>query len=341
MKKYLDKKLNRILTDANIAGMSVAVTDRSGLLYANGFGVNSIDNLQIKSDEKTLYRIASITKVVTGLVIMKLCEQGILNLNTPAGQYVPWLKRPGDAQNKMTLYHLLSHTSGLPQEYTPDGPREESALEDSLKKELECVEVLSQPEEEKYLYSNLGIRLASYIAERQTKKAYTHLAGEYVLNPLGMDYSTYDLRVASTYPLSIPHEGEHGALKAQHYIKENAARMAAGGLYSNVVDLSKLARCLLNNGKADSGAEVVSAKTIEQMMTPVSDAKNDYVDSYGLTLMMTHYKDGILAGHLGDASPYGAGLFVDTHKGCGAVVLMNTFRSDLRKKVPEMILEML
>lgn len=340
MKRFLDKKLSEILTKNNIAGMSVAVTNRNGIIYSGGFGVNSTERPNIKTDETTLYRVASITKAVTGLTVMKLCENGILNLSTPISEYVPWFKPKNNAQNKMTLFHLLSHTSGLPVEYTPDGPREESALEESLKKELSKVELTSLPGEGKYLYSNLGIRLASYIAELAAKKPYSHLAKEYVLSPLGMDSSTYDLRVAATYPLSLPHDDIDGKLVPQHYIKENAARLAAGGLYSNVIDLMKLGRCILNSGLNDDGREVVSPKTIEQMITPISTARNDFVDSYGLTIMLDHYKDGIMTGHLGDASPYGAGLFVDTEKGYGVVVLMNTFRSDLRTQIPRMILEM-
>jgi len=341
VKNFLDKKLSELLSENNIAGMSVAVTDRKGILYSGGFGLNSSDRPEIKADETSLYRVASITKVVTGMCIMKLCEDGVLNLNTPIGEYVPWISLEGDAQKQMTLLHLLSHTSGLPQEYTPDGPREESALEESLKKEMPEAKLVSFPGEGKYLYSNLGIRLASYIAEQKTGMRYTELAKKYVLEPLAMTNSTYDLRVAATYSLSLPHEEIKGKLKAQHYIKENAARMAAGGLYSNVLDLAKLARCILNNGLNDEGNPVIKKITLEKMMTPVSAARNDGIDSYGLTIMLDHYKDGIMAGHLGDASPYGAGLFVDIQKGFGAVVLMNTFRSELRTEIPRMILEIM
>lgn len=339
MYNELHKKLENIRLKNNICGMSIAVTNSKEILFSAGFGLDSIERPNVPTTADSVYRIASVTKIITGLTIMKLCEDGILDLNTAVGDYVPWLKLKDDVQKCMTLFHLLSHTSGLPSEYTPDGPKEESALEESLKKELSHAKLVSYPHEGKYLYSNLGIRLASYIAEQKTDIHYTELSQKYILSKLGMNNSTYDLRVAATYPLSLPHSEENGALKLSHYIKENAARMAAGGLYSTVTDLTKLARCILNNGTNDNGETVIQSSTLKKMVTPVvSRGDNKY---YGLTFMTDHYKDGVLTGHLGNADPYGAGFFVDIQKGIGAIVLMNTFRSELRTEILKMILEML
>ncbi len=341
MREILDKKLSQILNDNNIAGMSVTVTDRQKVIYSSGFGVESTERPDVPTLSDTLYRVASVTKMVTGLTVMKLCEDEVLDLDAPVSEYVTWLKLPRSSQCTMTLRMLLSHMAGLPQEYTPDGPREESALEDTLKEELSAVDMVSYPGEGKYLYSNLGIRLAAYIAELKTGKPYSILARELVLEPLGMHNSTYDLRVAATYPLSLPHDDVGGKLIPQHYIKENSARLAAGGLYSNTNDLSKLARCILNDGKSDSGTHVVSKNTLCEMLTPVSIARNDGVDGYGLTMMTNNYKDGVMVGHLGDAHPYGASVFADRQKGMAVVTLMNTFRSDVRCQIPEMILGMM
>jgi CubicO group peptidase (beta-lactamase class C family) len=341
MNELLNNKLDEILKKEKVAGMCVAITDRNKLIYKNGFGVESTFRPEVPTHPDALYKIASITKVVTGLCIMKLCEDGILSLDTPVGDYVPWLKLENEAEKMITLHHLLSHTSGLPKEYTPDGPREESALEESLKNELNGVKLCSMPDDRNYLYSNLGIRLASYIAEQKTGKPYSYLAREYVLNPLGMTRSTFDLRNAATYPLSLPHEDFNDSLLCDHYIKENAARLAAGGLYSNTEELSMLARCILNGGKSDRGKAIISPLAINEMTRPFSRIKDGVIDYYGLTMMKKKYKDGFMIGHRGNASPYGSGLFCDMEKGFGVVVLMNTFRSHLRTEIPEMILEMI
>jgi len=341
--KFLDGKLDAVLKENKIAGMAVAVTDREKVIYAKGFGVDNAERPDIPADPGAMYRIASITKVVTGITILRLAEQGILDLDRPVREYVSWLRlsRP-EALEQMTFRHLLSHTSGLPAEYSPEGPKEERALEQSLKDGLGDLELHSLPDEGVYLYSNWGIRLASYIAQLRTGKMYSELAKAYVLEPLGMDRTTFDLQVAATYPLSLPHEDTpEGNWKVLHRIPENAARLAAGGLYSNVFDVCKLARFLLNHGKSDSGQQLLSRESLNMMMKKHADRTPINGDGYGLTMMLRKYGDGYLYGHLGSAPPYALSVFADLASGYGVATLMNTRRDELRYTIPESIFDCL
>lgn len=331
--------LEQIYNENNIAGMSVAITDNKKIVSVYNFGVESIERPQISVSELSLYRIASITKVVTGITLMKLVEQGILDIDIPVKNYLPWLKFKNGEENKITVRHLLSHTSGLPKEYTPDGYREESALEKSLKEGLPTLEFASKPEEEKYLYSNWGIRLASCIAETITGEKFSVLAKKLVLSPLKMDYTTFDLRVAMTYPLSLPHVEENGRLKVRHYMNENAARLAAGGLFSNTTDLCKLARFILNDGVSDDGERVVKGETLTEMHLP--HAQTDRGDFYGLTTLLHKHNGRISIGHLGSASPYATALAVDKKSGLGIALLMNTERNNLRTEIPDKIFDLI
>lgn len=336
-----EEKLAQLLKDENIAGMSIAVTDREKLIYAQGFGVESVERPSIPIIPESLFRIASISKVVTGLTIMQLVEAGILDLNLPIKEYIPWLTltRP-EALEQMTLRSLLSHTSGLPVEYTPDGPREESALEASLKFGIPYLPLATLPEEKIFLYSNWGIRLASYIAQLRTHRPFTELAREYVLNPLGMCYTTYDLHDAATYPLALPHEtNENGQLAVVHHIQENAARHAAGGLFSNTIDLCRLARFLLNEGTTEAGKQLLKPETIHEMFTSQNATGRGPKDDYGLTTQIHKYGDRTFFGHLGSAVPYVTSIFVEPATGYGVVTLLNTDRGHLRTLIPEMILE--
>ncbi len=330
MKAMLDQQLKNTLLENHIAGMSVAVTDAENLLYANGFGADSLDRPEISASAESLYRVASITKIVTGMVLMKLCEAGKLSLDQPVSAYVPWLHMDG-AEQEITLRHLLSHTAGLPREYNPDGPREEDALGEALRRELGESALLTKPEECRHLYSNLGIRLASYIAQQVTGKPYSQLARELVLEPLGMSRSTFDLRAAATYPLSLPHE--EGC--ARHYIKENAARLAAGGLYSNVLDLAKLARCLLHEGQP-----VLNRESFLEMTKPHHNPQEEVAYVYGLTIQHFDFGSRQVFGHLGNANPYTSSLLVDPKAGIGVVLLMNTYCPTLRTELPKLIFDL-
>lgn len=112
--KTLSQKLDNIRIDRNIAGMTVAVTDREKILYMQAFGVDNMDRPHIKAEPDSVYRIASVTKMFTGTLIMQLSEQGKLNIDDPVKKYLPWLKlRKSKATETLTIKHLLTHTGGF------------------------------------------------------------------------------------------------------------------------------------------------------------------------------------------------------------------------------------
>ena len=336
----IEAKIKELFEKNNIAGMSVAITDRDRVVKSYKFGVMNVEEPQMGMADDPLYRIASITKVVAGLTILCLVDRGVLELDRPVKEYWSELTLSDKRANEtMTLRHLLSHTAGLPKEYTPDGPRDESALEESLAVGLPSLELVSLPGEGKYLYSNWGIRLASLVAEKVTKKRFSELAEELILSPLGMKKTTFDIRRAITYPLSLPHvENGEGELKVSHYMKENAARYAAGGLYSTPSELCILGRFLLRGGVADSGERIVSERLMGEMLTV--HATRDEEDSYyGLTLFLREHNGIFSMGHLGSAPPYATSLFVEPESGYGVVTLMNTYRAQLRYDIPDLIFD--
>ena len=326
------KFLKETLEKEKIAGMAVAITDADKILFAEGFGVESIERPEVAVTPKSLFRIASITKVVTGMTILSLVEEQKLSLQTRVKEVLPWLDLTDkNTEENVTLVHLLSHTAGFPGEYTPEGPREESALEPSLQEGLPGL-AMEFPLGQGYLYSNWGIRLASLVAEKVTGKPFTRLAYERVLGPLGMDMTTFDLHVAATYSICLPHRLEDGKFCVCHKLQENAARQAAGGLYSNAEDLCKLARCLLNDGE-----KVLSS--IEEMKMPRGKPKG--FDSYGITLFAHNGGNGQVYFHPGSAPPYATSLYIHPASGLGIVTLMNTQRDQLRHTIPDTILAML
>ena len=336
----IGSKLREIFDKNNIAGMSVAVTDRDRVVKNYKFGVMSVEEPQMGMAEDPMYRIASITKIVAGLTVLRLVDRGVLDLDRPVKEYWQGLTLSDKrAEETVTLRHLLSHTSGLPKEYTPDGYREESALEESLVLGLPSLELASLPGEGKYLYSNWGIRLASLVAEKQTGKRFSELAEELILNPLGMKKTTFDIRRAITYPLSVPHEEDgEGGLRVIHYMKENAARYAAGGLYSTPSELCILGRFLLRGGVTDKGERIVSEGMMSEMLTV--HATRDEEDSYyGLTMFLRKRNGIFTMGHLGSAPPYATSVFVDPESGYGVVTLMNTYRAHLRYDIPDLIFD--
>jgi CubicO group peptidase (beta-lactamase class C family) len=333
------EQLEQFRQKNQIAGFTVAATDRTHTLFVEGFGVESVERPAQAPTEDTMYRIASITKVVTGLTILRLAQRGVLELHRPVRDYLPWLTLSDPlATERMTLYHLLTHTAGLPAEYTPEGPREESALEDSLREGLPALHLHGLPGEAAFLYSNWGIRLASRVAEVACGKPFSKIARELILDPLGMQHTTFDLCVAATYPISLPHEhNEKGEPAVRHLMLENAARLAAGGLYSTAPDLCILARFLMNDGKADSGEQLLDPAYIAMMRERVSERGPEPKGGYGLTMHQFESNDSMVFGHFGSAPPYSSGLFTEPERGLAVIYLVNTPYEGSRTIIPDAV----
>ena len=113
--KVWDEKVLKLKDEYGIAGMAVAVTDRNGIVWHNAYGVTSVEKPWDPVTTQTLFRIASNTKMTLGLLVMKLVEEGKLDLDAPVKKYVPWLELHDDSTlDRITLRRLLSHSAGLP-----------------------------------------------------------------------------------------------------------------------------------------------------------------------------------------------------------------------------------
>lgn len=339
MIKKLEEKIARVFSERKVAGFAVSLFDKERVIYSRGFGVDDAESGRAVRSE-SIFRAASITKIVTGILTMRLVEEGRLSLDTPIVCYLPWFTL-SDMRSaaSITLAHLLSHTSGLPGEYTPDGPHDEGALLPTLKAGIPKLELQSKVDEGKFLYSNWGIRLVSAVIESTMGEKYSVLAKRYVLDPLGMTSSTFfgDEVFASGLPLSLPHTRDEDFFRVSHTIKENYARLAVGGLFSNVLDLAKLGGLLLSGGLAKDGTRVINSASLSAMIEPRAVMSSG--DKYGFTTILHNHPLGrVIVGHNGNADPYTSSLFVDMTSGLGAAVMINTYDKTLRTELSDLIL---
>ena len=343
-KKILTEKLEQMRVDSCVAGMSVAVTDREKIIYSEGFGVESVERPEVPHGADSMFRIASMTKIVTSIMVMRLVEEGHLSLDGLVRDYVPDLKlsRP-EALEQLTLKHLLTHTGGFPKDgVIPEGSRNEETIEADVERIVPTLEIATLPEEGVPLYANVGFVIAGYMASKVTGKPLAQLLDEYVIQPLGMERTTLDFFRAATWTFSQPHfQLEDGGFEVEHRQRINTYYHACGGLYSNTTDMCRLARFLLNRGVNDSGERLLKEETIENMFTKHTLKDINPGDYYGLGIHIHKYEDRFFYGHSGNIHPYNTSVFVDYETGLGVVTLMNSDASDMRFAVPETIINIM
>ena len=257
--KEIDDLLTRYHDYGQFNG-SVLVAKGGNVVYKKGFGLADME-WNIPNAPDTKFRLGSITKQFTSMLIMQRVEQGQLRLEGHLSDYLPYyLKETGD---KITLRHLLSHTSGIPN-YTelPHFFREVSRNPYEVKEFVQkyCSRDLEFEPGSKFSYSNSGYFILGAILEQLTGKSYETLLHERILEPLGMKDTGYD-----HWDTILPHRavGYEKSLKGFHraaYL-DMSIPYSAGSLYSTVEDLHRWDQALYTE-------KLVSAKSREIMFTP-------------------------------------------------------------------------
>ncbi|WP_435769909.1 serine hydrolase domain-containing protein [Nocardioides sp. SYSU DS0651] len=254
---------------------------------------------------QTSYRIGSITKTMTAVLVLQLRDEGGLDLDDPVGRFLP---EAGYAD--ATLRGLLSHTAGLQSE--PVGPWWERSpgvpMADLLAANDGGGRVAGRGEH--YHYSNLGYALLGEVAARLHGRTWWELVAERLLEPLGLTATTYGPPADHAPGRSVDHFAN--TLTAEPHT-DTVAMAPAGQLWSTVGDLLRWADFL-----ATGHPDVLAAETLAEMARPVTPDED-----YGLGLRRLVVDGRVLVGHTGSMPGFQASLFVDRATRDAVAVLTN------------------
>ena len=275
-------------------GAAVVVLRDGAVVHSRAYRLANVEQ-GLPNTPRTRFRLASVSKSFTALLVLQLVEQGRLHLGDPLEKHLPGVVG-GDV---MTIHHLLSHTAGMP-DFTSF---EEAA---KLPREYAPGKRLN--------YSNLGYSALARVIEKVTGKTYEALLREGILDPLGMKDSGCDWRGASpdsraTGYLFDPAVG--GPVLAEH----TDADLASGGIYSTAEDMARWVKGL-------SDGRIVKAATREKAWTPVvlGDGRRG---AYGYGFMLVPYRGLREVAHGGDISGFNSYVAIYPTESLAVVVLSN------------------
>jgi beta-N-acetylhexosaminidase len=266
--------IEHAIGDKAFPGAALAV-GYQGKVSLRSFGKLSYDVKSPAVNARTMYDVASLTKViVTTTLVEKLVEgdfKSPLNLDAPVERYLPeWASGPQpDWRHKVTVRHLMTHTSGLPpfKEYW----RTSKGKPDTLK--MIFAEPLESEPGTKMVYSDLGIILMAEIIERLTGRTLDDLAKEYIFSPLAMNDSMYK-PPKKLWPSIAPTELDANFRKRliQGEVHDENAFAIGGvsghaGLFSTAPDLAAFCQMLLNGG-VYAHQRILRRATIVQFTVP-------------------------------------------------------------------------
>jgi CubicO group peptidase (beta-lactamase class C family) len=258
---YVDSVANAAVAQHRTPGVSVAVVKRGRTVLAKGYGYADLEN-DIPATAETVYRIGSITKQFTSSAIMRLVEQGKLSLDDTLQKFLPTYDTKG---NRVTVRHLLNHTSGI-KSYT-SLPAFGRVMRLDLPHDSLVALFASEPFDfkpgDRWLYDNSGYFLLGMIVEKVSGKPYGQYLQDEFFTPLGLKSTVY----CDEAPL-IKHRARGYATKpggqfANADPLSMALPYAAGSLCSTVTDLAAWTAAL-------AGGKVVSPASYKQMTTPLT-----------------------------------------------------------------------
>ena len=272
----MDPRLDSLVRDGmstyHVPGIAVGIWN-DGEEELAGWGVTNVDH-PLDVDGDTLFQIASITKTITATVIMRLVEQGKLDLAAPIRRYIPSFKlKDESAAAGATVRHLVTHTGG----WLGDSFRDFGNGDDALAKYVEAMIELEQltPLGEIWHYSNSSFVVLGRLIEVVTGKTYEQATRELLFKPLGMDHSVFNAAEAIVHRTSVGHQIRDEVPRVVTPWAFPRAATPVGGVVSTVRDLLKYARFHMGDGTSSGGERLLSRAALELMRTPQADADLD------------------------------------------------------------------
>jgi CubicO group peptidase (beta-lactamase class C family) len=314
----------------SIGAISAGVVVGDKIIWARGFGWADQEK-QIAADAETIYRVGSISKSFTAVVLVQLAEKGFLDLDDRVEKYLPVIEhvtnRP-EGSEPITLRQLASHTAGLIRE--PRLPRAAAgpieSWEDKIIASIPTVEFRYHPGE-RYSYSNIGFGILGLTISRAAGKPFIQLVNELIFKPLRMKSSTFIItpqlegRLATGYQVR-----RNGTVDTRSPALEHAGRgykVPNGGIYSTVGDLARFISAQTGAFRNQILTEDSRAE-MQRFQTPVRTTQNGDSTGYGLGFSLRVNPDSLrTVSHGGSVAGYNAHMIFDPGSRIGVVLLRN------------------
>lgn len=285
-KAKLDILFNSI-SKHDMAFGTIAITQDNNLIYNKGIGYKKLaSNENEPSELNTKYRIGSVTKMFTSVIILQLIEEDKLSLTETIESYFPNIPNA----NKISIQKLLSHSSGL-SNYTEVDDFTEWKY--TLKSKKELLEVITNLKAkfspgEQNEYSNTNFLLLSYIIENVCHKSYQEVLNEKIIGKVNLENTYFENISKTELRNSKSYKYSNGEWKQQlDDIAENY--MGAGSLVSTPKDLTKFINAVFTN-------KLLSSRSLKMMTTMNQD--------YGLGIFKFTFNSNIAFGHEGRINEY-------------------------------------
>jgi CubicO group peptidase (beta-lactamase class C family) len=310
----LDEFIGRYMREMGAPGLTLALADRKGVVRTASFGFSEIETRTPVTPEH-LFQIGSISKSFTALTVLRLREEGKIDLDAPILEYLPWLPIETN-HGTVTVHHLLTHTSGLPNTLCLFSSDPAARLVQAFRPGSH------------FDYCNLGFEILGHLLEKAAGKPWPAVIAERIFAPLGMASSQAAITMGVRAKLATGYrpydEGSvylrRGRLApAGGFVFENAA----GSIVSTPGDMARYLHMLLNRGAAPHG-RIVSEESFALFSKPYILAPEFSATAhYGYGIAVDRLDGHTVLRHTGGMVSFMSAMHVDLDGGVAAFASIN------------------
>jgi CubicO group peptidase (beta-lactamase class C family) len=284
--RELEAFIERTMSEQRMPGLSIAIVD-GDVRWSRGFGFADLDN-HVPATAESSYRMGSVSKPMTAVAVLKLVDEGKIDLDADVQTYVPYFPRK---KFPVTIRQLLSHQGGIShyRDYMKEGRIKDPKTTREAIAIFADFDLINEPGT-KYAYSSYGYNLLGAVVEEVSKQPFGTYMTENVWKPLGMTATRMDDPRAIIFGRVDGYVLEDGQLLRSEYV-DISSRFGGGGSRSTVNDMVRLFEGLAEG-------KVLKPATRDLAWTPKATRDGKLTD-YGFGFGIDSYKGKVVIAHTG------------------------------------------
>ncbi|MDA1548353.1 beta-lactamase family protein [Bacillus cereus group sp. TH243-3LC] len=260
---FTNKVIPEKMKKENAAGVALVVVKDNQILFQKGFGFSDKEKNTPIDPKKTVFRLASISKVFTASAVMQLVEQGKIDINKDIVNYMGGLKYQNNRGEPVTMEHLLTHTTGF--DYVDPRPEDIHYQENDYTMLKDYVEdnmptVVRKPGDT-YTYDNFASMLQGYIVQNLTNTPFYKYMAKNIFYPLEMHNSSFVMTNFIKEKLATGYDAKGNVIP---FYQTRPTDMPQGSMFSTGSDVANFMIAQLNDGKFKNN-QILQKETVEDM----------------------------------------------------------------------------
>jgi CubicO group peptidase (beta-lactamase class C family) len=326
-----DAYMEQTLKDWNTPGIGVGIVVNDKLVFAKGYGYRDYEK-KLPFTPMTLCQIASNSKLFTAVAAGMLVEEGKLTWDKPVRESVPAIQFYNDElNNNVTLRDMLSHRTGVTRHdliwFKSPFTRQE------LFEKLKYLEP-QEPMRQTFLYNNLMFSAVGQIIELKSGKRWEQFVNERIFTPLDMSTTTFTISDMTQHPdHGVPYREKRDSFELYKipFYEDTEGVAPAGGIISNIDELSHWLIALMNGGKYN-GKQVLPANVLRATLQPAVGLPNALGEAlgfwellnpaYGMARETAAYRGHLITFHGGDLPGFHSQVSFMPNDKIGVIVLV-------------------